>query len=361
MKGKRLAIITTTAAMSIAAAMSVSITASAAPAIEEFFSTTFNFLNDNADKTVTGSVFSNMSGWSLENSTATATLSCVNIGTEESPNYALQYENSASSAMLKYTWGYWATKNKSINFDIKILSGAVKIAFRDNANAWRTARDVLDFSTTGDITFYGSQSQAYRATWTTGNWYNVNIIIDNSNTSGVAPALIEVRANNKNGTLIRRQVVQVPAPNTASAGAALLELVTRSANTSYIIDNASFGRVYDRALAEADQGKCAYPAADFAFVANRSKHPLMSNMKGRTAYAEFSVKDFEGSPTEPVVIIASYDGDGRLLGCNTQDADLTSGAFSSVSLEIPADAASVRAFVWDKDNAQPISASISAE
>ena len=170
---KRLAIITT------AIIMLLQTTSLAAPAVEEFYGTNFNALNNNDPKTVTGSVLpTGMGGWELENSVANATVSCVNVGTEESPNYALQYSNTNSNAMLKYTWGYWSTKNKSINFDIKIVSGGVKIAARDQANAWKTARDILTFTNDGNITIVGTSTQLYRVPWTTGNWYNVNIIIE---------------------------------------------------------------------------------------------------------------------------------------------------------------------------------------
>ena len=162
-----------------------------------------------------------------------------------------------------------------------------------------------------------------------------------------------MRSGNKNGTLLRKEIVQIPAPGTAGSGAMLVEFVTKVADTTYILDNPSFGRVYDRALAE-NQGQCSYPASNFRYVGNHSQSPLVNNIKGGTAYIEYAVKDFEGSPVDPTVLAGIYDENGELIAFAKGTANLTSGVLNKLAIDVPLEAFAIRGFVWDMNDISPI-------
>ena len=344
---KRLAVITT------AIILLLQMTSFAAPVENVVYGTDFNFLGNYSETlTINGSnVIENTSNcWSVENSVANATVTRVNVGTEQSPNYALGYANTNKSAQLKFSTTYWSAKNKFFRFDIRIDSGAARIKFRDAYNQWKSARNILEFSGTGDITVYGSSTDAYRSEWTTGNWYNVYVVIDNSNNSGTAPALIEVRSGSKNGTLLLRDIVNIPKANTAyTVGTALIEFETQATTgTSFVIDNLDVGRIRDADLASQDQSP--YPASELHIIGNHSRNFYTSSVQNGTVTVEYVVKDFQGSATTPEILVGAYDAEGCLVGFNKGAAVLTTGTLNKLSFDVPGDATQMRAFVWDTDN-----------
>ena len=313
--------------------------------------TNFNYLYNNGVTTPTSAMPSCMTSlWAFDNNgNSSMTVVAGNKGTAESPDYTLDVASVESNDYLKFSTAYNNQLHVKFITDIMIKDdGGLRIKWKENANnSYTTEKSVIEFKADKKIIAYGSTSSV-EATWEKNKWYNLSIIYERTTTTDGAPYVAELREGNASGKLLYTWIGTTgSASGSVTAGNPQVCFVTQSA-VNFSLDNTGLYRGFEYdADGTTKNWNAPYTYTRQCFVADKAVVTDFASMQGKEVSAEFSVKDTSITATTPKLVIAAYDKDGRLQAANMCDIKLDDANLVSTSINVPADAASVKMFTWD--------------
>lgn len=317
---------------------------------EEKHGSNFNFLkNQNLLETASTSIPSAMNVfWFDNNGNSSITMKRANRGTEEAPDWCIEVVSTENNDYLKYsTTSHQHTK---MSADIMISgNGGLRLRWLENKNSQYTQeKDIMEFKADGTIAVWeaAGYSSSARVTWEKNKWYNISLVYDKTGNGDGAPFVFELREGSASGKLINSWIgLSGIGTGNISNGNSVACFVTQGATTFYL-DNPSFGFMSDATVSPKNYDDPS-PYTIAKFVADGKVVNDIASMQGKKVYAEFSVKDTDLTATASKLLIAAYNEDGKLQAVDMSAAFLDDAKLSSAIIDVPADAAEVKMFVWD--------------